>query len=637
VPKSSQKLADQRKELPDSPGVYVFRNRAGEALYVGKANSIRKRVASHFAGKGGGRGAGMGGTAELIDRTDSIETLVTQTEAEALLAEQAFIKRYRPRFNIRLRDDKSYPYVGVSLDEEFPRVYFTRERHRPNRAYFGPFSSAKRVRETLDLLGKLFQYRTCEGPEPGRRSGVPCLDYYIKRCQAPCVGYIDKEEYRGNIDRIVGFLSGRYKEIADDLEAKMEEASEAQDFERAALFRDRLNAVRSMMERQQVAGGSLGSADLIAVAVEGSDANAQVFQVRDGVLAERQGFYLAGEDEAAGDDRDPGEVAETFMLQYYGAAPAVPGRVIVGPELKDRTDVLAEALSSQRDSQVEVRVASRGDLRRLRELAEKNAKLALAQDKLRREHRRQQRVETLSSLQDALGLERVPVRIEGFDISNLGETHTVASMVVFEGGAPKKSDYRKFNIRGEDGTNGQGPDDFASMAEVLSRRLGRYMQQADISPHDSDRDASFAALPDLIVIDGGKGQLSAGLKALEPFTERGVAVVSLAKRIEEVFVPGTSAPILLEKGSDALRILQRVRDEAHRFAITHHRGRRDKAMTASALDGIRGVGPARKRALLRHFGSPDRLLTASREELEAVPGVPGKLAREIHRQLHRAG
>jgi excinuclease ABC subunit C len=637
VATSSEKLAEQRRELPDAPGVYVFRDKAGDALYVGKANSIRKRVASHFSGKGGSRGAGMGGTAELIGRTESIETLVTQTEAEALLAEQSFIKRYRPRFNIRLRDDKSYPYVGVSLDEEFPRVYFTRERHRPNRAYFGPFSSAKRVRDTLDLLGKLFQYRTCEGPEPGRRSGVPCLDYYIKRCQAPCVGYIDQEEYRGNIDRIIGFLSGRYKEIAGDLEEQMEEASEGQDFERAALYRDRLNAVRGMMERQQVAGGALGSADVIGVAIEGSDANAQVFQVRDGVLAERQGFYLAGEEDGADEDRDPGEVAETFLLQYYGAAPAIPGRVIVGPELKGRTDVLAEALSSQRDAQVEVRIASRGDLRRMRELAEKNANLALAQDKLRREHRRQQRVESLSALQDALGLERVPVRIEGFDISNLGETHTVAAMVVFEGAAPKKSDYRKFGIRGEFGENGGGPDDVAAMQEVLSRRLGRYMQQADISPHDSDRDASFAALPDLIVIDGGKGQLSAGLKTLEPLLERGVAVISLAKRIEEVFVPGRKEPIMLEKGSDALRLLQRVRDEAHRFAITFHRSRRDQAMTASVLDGVRGVGPARKRALLRHFGSPDKLLTASREELEAVPGVPGKLAREIHRQLHRAG
>src|SRR3954466_10045570 len=330
-----QSLAEQRKALPDAPGVYMFKDAEGGVLYVGKATSIRKRVASHFSGP-------HRGGLHFIDRVASIDFLVTETEAEALLAEQQFIKRHRPKFNIRLRDDKSYPYIGISLDEEFPRVYFTRERHRSGRLYFGPYSNAKRTRETLELLGKLFQSRTCEGPEPGRRSGVPCLDYYIKRCQAPCVGYIDKEEYRGNIDRIVAFLSGRYKEIAGDLEAKMEEASEAQDFERAALFRDRLNAVRSMMERQQVAGGSLGSADLIAVAVEGSAANSQVFQVRDGVRGERQAFYLAGEDaDGADGDRDPGEVAETFMLQYYGAAPAVPGRVIVGPELKERTAVLA--------------------------------------------------------------------------------------------------------------------------------------------------------------------------------------------------------------------------------------------------------------------------------------------------------
>ncbi len=643
-----EKLAEQRRELPDAPGVYVFRDEGGQALYVGKATSIRKRVASHFAGKGGGRGAGMGGTAQLTDRVESIETLVTRTEAEALLAEQSFIKRYRPRFNIRLRDDKSYPYIGVSLDEEYPRVYFTRERHRPNRAYFGPFSSAKRVRETLDLLGKLFQYRTCEGPEPGRRSGVPCLDYYIKRCAAPCVGYIDREEYRRNIDRIVGFLSGRYREISRELEANMQEASEAQDFERAALFRDRLTAVSSLMERQQVAGGSLGSADLIGVAVEGNDANAQVFQVRDGVLAERHGFYLAG-----GEEREAAEVVESFMLQYYGAAPAVPGLVVVGPELKGRTEVVAEALQKDRDNAIEVRVAARGDLKRLRELAERNARLALDQDRLRREHRRQQRAEALTALQDELGMERLPVRIEGFDVSNLGETHTVASMVAFEGGAPKKSDYRKFGVRFDDGDNGQPArdtkaapeakgrsrriDDYAAMEEVLGRRLSRYLEQADLSPHDANRDASFASLPDLIVIDGGKGQLSAGLRALEPLAERGVTVIGLAKRIEEVFLPGRHEAVRLEPGSDALRLLQRVRDEAHRFAITFHRNRRDKAMTASVLDGVRGVGPARKRALLRHFGSPERLLGASRQELEAVPGVPGKLAREIHRQLHRAG
>jgi excinuclease ABC subunit C len=611
-------LEEQRRNLPDAPGVYIFRDGDGRALYVGKASSIRKRVGSHFSGK-------SSSSPEMLERTDSIEFLVTSTEAEALLAEQSFIKRHRPRFNIRLRDDKSYPYVGISLDEEYPRVYFTRERHRPGRAYFGPFSSAKRVRETLDLLGKLFQYRTCEGKEPGRRSGVPCLDYYIKRCGAPCVGYIDRDEYRANIEAISDFLSGRYKRIEAELTEQMDAASEAQDFERAALYRDRLNAVRSLMERQRVAGGSVENADLIGVAVEGGDANAQVFQVRDGVLAERQGFYLE-----SGDEDDPAEVAESFVLQYYAAAPAVSPLVVVGRELSGRTEVLAEALASGRDTAVEVRAAERGDLRRLRELAERNARLALAQDKLRREHRRQRRTEAVSSLQEALGLDKLPIRIEGFDISNLGETHTVASMVVFEGGAPKKSDYRRFKVREA------AQDDFAALNEVIGRRTARLTEQTDISPHDAERDQSFASQPDLVVIDGGKGQLSAGMRALEPLLERGVAVVSLAKRIEEVFVPGRSEPLLLEDGSEALKLLQRVRDEAHRFAIDFHRARRDTAMSGSVLDGVRGVGPARKRALLRHFGSPDRLLAASREELEAVPGVPGKLAREIHRQLNRA-
>jgi excinuclease ABC subunit C len=610
-------LDEQRRNLPDAPGVYIFRDRAGSPLYVGKANSIRKRVASHFSGR-------SSSSPEMLERTDSIEVLVTQNEAEALLAEQSMIKQYRPRFNIRLRDDKSYPYVAISLDEDYPRVYFTREKHKPGRSYFGPFSSAKRVRETLDLLGKLFQYRTCEGKEPGRQSGSPCLDYFIKRCGAPCVGYIDKEAYRRNIDAIADFLSGRYRRIESELSEQMEEASGAQDFERAALYRDRLNAVQSLMERQRVAGATVDNADLIGVAVEDGDANAQVFQLRDGVLAERQSFYLD-----SGDDDDPAEVAEGFLLQYYSAAPSVPNLVVVGPELRGRSGVLAEALAAGRDAAVEVRSAERGDMRRLRELAERNAKLALAQDKLRREHRRAQRVESVTALQEALGMEKLPMRIEGFDISNLGETHTVASMVVFEGGAPKKSDYRKFKIKGST------QDDFAAMNEVLSRRANRLGEQRDISPYDKERDEGFAAEPDLVVIDGGKGQLSAGMKALEPLRERGVTVISLAKRIEEVFVPGQSQPLLLEEGSEALKLLQRVRDEAHRFAIDFHRSRRDKSMSGSVLDGIPGVGPARKRALLRHFGSPDKMIAASREELEAVPGVPGKLAREIYHQLNR--
>jgi excinuclease ABC subunit C len=619
--------------LPDQPGVYVFADEDGKVLYVGKARSIRKRVGGHFSR--------THSREEMIDRIASIDFLVTETEAEALLAEQSFIKRHRPQFNIRLRDDKSYPYIGISLDEEFPRVYFTRERHRSQRIYFGPYSSAKRVRETLDLLGRLFQYRTCEGPEPGRRSGVPCLDYYIKRCAAPCVGYVDRDEYRRGIDAIVDFLSGRYRDVERDLERKMDEAAGAEEFERAAVFRDRLEAVRSLMERRSVAGESLDSADLIAVALEGTEANAQVFQVRDGVLAERHGFYLANEGE-----QSEAEVTEEFLAQYYSAAPAIPRLIVVGPALAERAELVAEALSVQRGGPVEVRVSERGSKRRLRELAERNALLALAQDKLRQERRRAQRVDALSSLQDALGLEALPVRVEGYDISNIGGEHTVASMVVFQGGAPRKADYRRFRIRGDKltGTSSAsrpdapaGPNDFASMEEVLSRRVSQLLEQSDRSPHDAERDESFAAVPDLIVIDGGKGQLSAGMKVLGPLLDRGTAVIGLAKRLEEVYLPGRSDPLEIPEGSEGLRLLQRVRDEAHRFALDHHRSRRGKAMTSSLLDELRGVGPVRKRALLEHFGSPERLVAASREELEAVPGIPGKLARDIHRQLNRAG
>jgi excinuclease ABC subunit C len=620
-PSRAERIAEQRRSLPDAPGVYLFYGADGELLYVGKARSIRKRVASHFSG----------GNARMTTLVDRIDTLVTATEAEALLAEQSFIKRHRPHFNIRLRDDKSYPYVAVSMDEDYPRVYFTREKHRSGRVYFGPFSSAKRVRETLDLLGKLFQFRTCEGAEPGRRSGSPCLDYYIKRCGAPCVGHVSREEYRHNIDAIVDFLSGRYRQVEDEEVAKMDAAAGAEEFERAALHRDRLKAIRSLFERQRVAGGTVGTADLIGVAVEGADANAQVFQVRDGILAERQSFYLENQAE-----REIAEVAEEFIGQYYSASPAMPAMIVVGPYLRDRVELLSQALSERRGSLVEVRAAERGDKRRLRELAERNAQLALDQDRLRREHRRARRVESLASLREVLGMEELPVRIEGFDISNLGGEHTVASMVVFEGGATKKSDYRRFRVRGENGAGRErGPDDFASMEEILGRRMNRYLEQADLSPHDGKRDESFASLPSLILIDGGKGQLAAGMRALRPFAERGVTVISLAKKLEEVYLPGRSAPLDLSADSEASKLLQRVRDEAHRFAIDHHRGRRDRAMTGSVLDDLKGIGPARKRALLQHFGSPERFLAATREELEAVPGLPGKVGREIHEQLNR--
>jgi excinuclease ABC subunit C len=613
----AERVVAQRRSLPDAPGVYLFKDGKGRVLYVGKAKSIRKRVGSHFS-KPSTRGV-----VDLLSEIEAIEFVVTRTEAEALLAEQNFIKRHRPRFNVRLRDDKSYPYIAISLDEEYPRVYFTRERHRTGRAYFGPFSSAKRVRETLDLLGKVFQYRTCEGKEPGRLSGSPCLEYYIKRCQAPCVDAVSATEYRESIDTIIDFLSGRYRQIERELEHQMHDAAAEQEFERAALLRNRLRAVRSLLERQRIANEAVGTLDAVAVAAEGTDANAQVFQVRDGVLADRQSFYL---ENAAG--RDEPEVLEEFVLQYYASALAIPPQVIV-PRGIERTEVLAEALAERRGGAVEVRPAERGDKRRILELAERNARLALDQDRLRSEHRRSRRIEALDGLRAALGMPQIPMRIECFDISNLGETHTVASMVAFEGGAPKRSDYRRFAIREA------AQDDFAAMAEVLSRRMSQFRAQRELSPHERAYDASFGSLPALIVIDGGRGQLSAGVAELRDFRELGTTVVSLAKQLEEVFIPGRPAPLVLPRGGAPLQLLQRVRDEAHRFAVEFHRGRRDRAMTRSVLDDLPGVGPARKRAILQHFGTPERFLAASREELEGVPGLPGKTARDLHAHVHR--
>ncbi|HXR28016.1 MAG TPA: excinuclease ABC subunit UvrC [Solirubrobacteraceae bacterium] len=617
-------LREQRRNLPDQPGVYLFRDGQGQVLYVGKAKSVRKRVASHFAKAQVPSSPGHG---EMVAAVEHVECVVVATEAEALLAEQSFIKQYRPRFNIRLRDDKSYPFIAISLDEDYPRVYFTRERHKSGRAYFGPYSNAKRVRSTLEVLAKVFMFRSCTGPEPGRRSGSPCLDYYIKRCEAPCVGYVSREDYARSIQGVSDFLCGRFSAIERELDERMRAAAAAEEYEQATLERNRLRAVRSLLERRRVTAESVGTFDAVAVALDGIEANAQVFQVRDGVLSDRQSFYLSNEAE-----RGVAEVAEEFMLQYYGGHTSIPALLVVQRELGER-EALADALSRRREGPVELRAAERGEKRRILELAERNARLALDQERLRSERRRQGRVEAVEGLQRALGLDVPPIRIECFDISNLGGSHTVASMVVFEGGAPKKADYRRFTIRGV----ADAPDDYASMAEVLSRRFSQWERQADISPHDPAFDPSFASLPNVVVIDGGKGQLTAGLGPLRGFRERGVTVISLAKRIEEVFLPGARAPLVLDHATPELQLLQRVRDEAHRFAITHHRSRRDRAMTSSFLDGLAGIGPARKRALLAHFGSPEAIVAATREELQAVPGLPAKVGRELHANLHRAG
>ena len=616
------RLAEQRKALPDGPGVYLFRDAKGKVIYVGKAKSLKKRVASHFSNPV------TRGAYEMVDAIESVEFVLVASEAEALLAEQNFIKQYRPRFNIRLRDDKSYPFIAISMDEEYPRVYFTRERHRRDRVYFGPYSNAKRVRGTLDLLGKVFLFRSCQGVEPGRRSGSPCLDYYIKRCGAPCVGYVTPDEYRESIDGVVAFLSGRYREIERDLEKKMKAASIAREYEQAALERNRLRAVRSLLERQRVANEAIGTVDVVAVAVDGTDANAQVFQIRDGVLSDRQSFYLENAVE-----REVGEVAEEFLLQYYGDQMAIPPQIIVQEDVDER-EALAEALGQRRGAKVEVRAAERGDKRRILELAERNALLALDQERLKAERRRQQRVEALDGLQEALGLDALPLRIECFDISNLMGTHTVASMVVFEGGAPKKSDYRRFNVRGLRGGRARRLRRHGGGPRPSPGAVGDPAGPQPARPQ-AQRVVRHAAQPDRHRRRAGAAR--GGPARARGLPRRGVTVISLAKRIEEVFVPGRREPIVLPHDTPELQLLQRVRDEAHRFAITHHRTRRDRAMTTSILDDLPGIGPARKRTLMAHFGSPEAVLAATREQLEAVPGLPGKTARDIWTHLHRTG
>jgi excinuclease ABC subunit C len=613
----TERLEAQLKALPAKPGVYLFRGPNDAVLYVGKAKSLRPRVRSYFRG-----GDTRRGLDNLTSRVERIEVVVTSTETEAFHLEQNLIKRHRPPFNVRLRDDKSYPYIAVTVEDDYPRVMFTRERHRRGVVYFGPYANAKKVRETLDVLNRVFRFRPCEGPQPGRHSGIPCLDYHIDRCLAPCVGYVSKENYRQIIDGVVEFLSGETRPILRELEERMQAASERQDFEEAARMRNRLFSVRHLAERQAADKRAIGTVDVIGIASSNGTAAVQVFPLRGGRLTDRHSFFL---ENVAGQDLD--SLLEAFCLEYYGSAPSIPPLIVVPAESGSLAG-LEEFLSDLRGTKVEVRPARRGEKRRLQELAQQNAELALESDTMRSERTRLRRIEALEELRERLNLESLPIRIECFDISNIQETAPVGSLVVFQDAVPKKAHYRKFGVRYEG-----GQDDFAMMREVVARRFAR----ARPATSGEDYDESFAAVPNLVVVDGGKGQLSAALAAMQEFDLPRVAVIALAKRAEEVFVPGRPDPIVLEPGSAGLQLLQRIRDEAHRFALGFHRQRRDKEARESILDALPGVGPARKRALIRHFGSPERLLAASAEELEGVPGVPAKTGRRIYAALHKAG
>ncbi len=602
------------KRIPNEPGVYRFLSAEGSVLYVGKAKALRKRVANYLRPAATPHGR----TGEMLSQAADIDWVVTGSESEALLLEDNFIKQERPPYNLRLRDDKSYPSIEITLREDWPRVRFFRGRRLPGNLYFGPFSSARKVRDTLELIGRIFPYRKCRGPQPGRPSGSPCLQYFIKRSLGPCDDRCTHDEYIGAVNQAIDFLRGRLGEVEKDIEREMAAAARAQEFEKAALLRDRLAAVRHVHERQSARVDEREAFDVVGLSLADPGANVQVFRVRDGAVVDRQAFYL---ENAAG--RESAEVLEEFLLEFYWEGSVVPPEIVA--PLEDGAG-LGAVLGERRGSKVAVRVARRGPKRRLLELAQHNADLAAQTESERLARKSSTRIEALERLRDGLALDRLPLRIECYDISNLGEQYPVGSMVVFEGGVPKKAHYRKFSVR-----DATGQDDFAMMNQVLRRRFERRSDEA------GRYDESFATLPDLVVVDGGKGQLSAAVAALAG-ADVDVDVVSLAKQREEVFVPGRRDPLPLPADDPGSLLLQRVRDEAHRFAVTYHRQRRDADLRRSPVfDELPQVGPVRRRRILEHFGSPERFLSASREEIERVPGLPSKVAREIYAHLHKTG
>ena len=641
-------LRETARRAPAAPGVYRWFDAAGDVLYVGKAKDLRKRLASYFRG---GAAAPLARTAEMVSRARSIDYVVTHSETEALLLEDNFIKEARPPFNLRLRDDKSYPFIEITVSDEWPRVRFFRGRHVPGNLYFGPYSSARKVRETLELIGRIFPYRKCKAERPGRPSGSPCLQYFIARSLGPCDDRVTREEYLAVIDQVVDFLRGKLSDVERSIEHDMRGAAAAREFEKAALLRDRLDAVRHVQERQAVESEGAGSFDVLGLWQGEPGGNLQVFRVREGALVDRQTFFVENTV-----DREARDVVEEFALGYYGDGVSIPAQIIV--PLDEGTAELGAVLATRRGARVEVRRALRGAKRRLLEMAQGNAVQVARDEEARLARTREAREAALVGLRDALGLADLPLRIECYDISNLGEQHAVGSMVVFEDGRPRKAHYRKFAIRSV-----RGQDDFAMMREVVGRRLRRLdgtdvgsaaaraaaaaadtgavtpVDAAGAAAADADAgyDESFAARPALLVIDGGKGQLSAALEAVRASTVE-VAVIGLAKEREEVFVPGRSTPLEMRPDDPASLLLQRIRDEAHRFAVTFHRQRRGGDLRrASIFDELPRVGPVRRRAILEHFGSPERFLAASRDELEQVPGLPRRVAREIYGQLHKAG
>jgi excinuclease ABC subunit C len=605
--------------IPDAPGAYLFRDGDGRVVYVGKARSLRKRLASYWGKPLHAR------TQAMTEAAESVEWVLASGEVDALMLEYNLIQRYLPRFNIRYRDDKSYPYLALTVGETWPRAQVMRGAKRKNVRYFGPFGHAWAIRDTLDALTRVFPVRTCTNSffDSRARAQRPCLYYDIGRCSGPCVPSVTgvtEESYRADVDALGDFLSGNTKPVVARLDAEMREASERQEYEQAAKVRDQLAAARRAMETQEMVLTQPEDLDVIGLAEDDLEAAFQVFFVRGGRVLGRRGWVVDRVE-----DLNRAELVASFVRQLYMERTEVSPRVLV-PALPADREVMEAWLSTRRSSKVTIGVPERGAKRKLMEVVNQNAAEAFHRHKLRRASDFGARSRALSELAEQLGLPQAPLRIECYDISNLGETDTVGSMVVFEDGLPKRSDYRRFEIKGV-----PGQDDFASMEEMLRRRFARLIRERDEPVASSRR--RFAYPPSLVVVDGGKGQLGVCSKVL---ADVGLDIphIGLAKRLEEVYFPGRSEPLLIPRASEALFVLQHIRDEAHRFAITYHRQKRAKRALVSPLDDVPGVGPARKKAVLKRFGSLTRLRDASPDEIAATPGIGPELARSIYDRLH---
>jgi excinuclease ABC subunit C len=603
--------------IPTSPGVYMFLDASRRVIYVGKAKSLRARISNYFAADLHPR------TAAMVEAAADLEWIVVANEVAALQLEVTLIKEHRPRYNVRYRDDKSYPYLAVTLDEEFPRARVMRGRKRKGVRFFGPYAHAYAIRDTLDLLLRTFPMRTCSQGVFDRchRRGRPCLLFHIERCAGPCVGAVEPEEHRRIALELCNFLDGDTKPVLDRLESEMQAAASKEEYEHAAKLRDQLDNVRKAIEKQQMVSSKRENMDVIGMVEDELEAAFQVFFVRGGRVTGRKGYVV---DKV--EDLDTEELVAGFVERIYLDA-EVPKQVLVPVEPAEH-DLIESWLAAERGTNVSLRVPRRGEKRALLETVTQNAKEQFAQHRLKRSSDFAARSRQLKELQDQLGLEDAPLRIECFDISNTGPTEAVGSMVVFEDGLPKRSDYRRFAIKWS-----QGQDDFANMGEVIRRRFQRYLEEKDGDRNDPAR-RKFAYPPNLVVIDGGKGQLNRAVEVMSELGINDVSVVSLAKRMEEVFVPGRSEPIVIPRGSESLYLLQQLRDEAHRFAITYHRNRRGKRMTQSVLDSIAGLGEVRRKKLLRHFGSVKRIREASLEDLYEVQGIPKGVAEAVYDALH---